>query len=330
MKILIVSGLSEKDIGGPAQYGENLKKEFLALGHKARLVSYGVERLLPVGIRHMWFLLRILPRAASADKIIALDTFSAGVPAVFAGKVFRKKIVVRIGGDFLWEAHVNKTGNKIILREFYESMPALSLKEKTILYFTRILVEWADILAFNTEWQKGIWSKAYGIGAGKSKVVRNFIPAKQKTAAYSAKNFVWAGRDTKVKNLELLKSAARKVKSRHPEFRLDILMAVPHEEVISRLKDAYAAILPSLSDVCPNFILEAASFNKPFIMTQETGLGEIYDKGGIYVDPLIEEDLEAAIENMLDSVEYHRLAGELGSINPGRSWEEAAQDFASL
>ena len=167
MKILITTGLRKADVGGPSQYGPRLKEEFERLGHSVKILQCGsIEGTL----------FRILPRVLWADRVIALDTFSVGVPSVLAAKLFGKKVVVRIGGDFLWESYVERTGNKITLKKFNANIPQLSIKERMILYFTKVLLKRADKLAFNTEWQKSIWQKSYNFPEAKASVVKNYIP----------------------------------------------------------------------------------------------------------------------------------------------------------
>lgn len=167
MKILITTGLSSGDMGGPAQYGFRLKEEFEKLGHKVKIAQYSsIESAL----------FKILPKVLWSDKIIALDTFSVGVPSVLVAKLFGREVTVRIGGDFLWESYVQRTGERISLRQFNANIPSLNFKEKCIFYFTRLLTRVAPNLAFNTEWQRDIWQRTYGISHAKLSVVKNYIP----------------------------------------------------------------------------------------------------------------------------------------------------------
>src|SRR3989344_8341883 len=135
MRILITTGLSKNDIGGPAQYGLNLKEEFEKLGHKVKLVHYR-------SIESAFF--KLLHQVLWADKVIALDTFSVGVPSVLASRLFGKKILVRVGGDFLWSAYVNRTSEPLTLPGFYQKMPTLNLKEKVIFFFTKMFIGKVD------------------------------------------------------------------------------------------------------------------------------------------------------------------------------------------
>jgi len=331
MRILITTGLSDEDVGGPSQYASNLTREFSSMGYEVRTALYGhIEKVLPIGVRHLYFFLKILPSVLWADRIIALDTFSVGVPSIFTSILLRKKLIVRVGGDFLWESYVNRTSHMIILPKFYNSLQKLNLKEKAIFHLTKFLVRKASAVVFNTEWQKNIWQKAYKIQDNKIYLIRNLILTKSVSVKPMEKLFLCQARDTKIKNLEMLKEVARIVKSRHSEFNLEILAKMPHDKLLDRVKSSYAVMLPSLSEVCPNFILEAMSFNRPFIVTQETGLKEIYNKGGVFIDPLNLEDIVSSVEKMLDTEEYNRYVKELELFDLERPWGKVAEEFVSI
>ena len=61
MRLFITTGHVLSNVGGPAQYGPKLKEEFENAGHKVRLISYdAVERILPIGLRHIYFFLNKL------------------------------------------------------------------------------------------------------------------------------------------------------------------------------------------------------------------------------------------------------------------------------
>ncbi len=327
MKILITAGLSGKDVGGPAQYGPRLKDAFVELGHEVRLIAYGFEKKLPIGLRHICFFFKILPSVLWANKIIALDTFSVGVPAVMASRLIGRKIVIRIGGDFLWEAYTHRTSDMIPLTKFNTSMPKINLKEKIILLFTKYLTRNADVLSFNSAWQKNIWEKSYKIDPKRTATIRNYIPAKEVGEEPTLKAFVWAGRETPLKNLIMLRKVIERVKQTHSDVRLDLIMNEPRAVVLDKFKKSYAVMLPSVSDVSPNVILEGASYGKPFIVTKETSIAEILPRGGIFIDPLDEHDLERAILEMLKPESYNKYKAEVESEYKPRSWKEVSTEF---
>lgn len=330
MNILITTGVGKHEVGGPGQYSHHLSEEFVTLGHQVKVSGYLFEKKLPIGIRHLYFFIKILPSMIWADRVIALDTFSVGVPSVYAARMLGINSTVRIGGDFLWESYVNKRHASVPLSNFYNPLPPLSIKERVIVHVTKKLVTHADDLVFNTEWQKHIWQKAYNIPEKKIRIVKNGMPCKLMGIQPVNKRFVWAGRDIQVKNLEMLKTSFASVKEKHPEIELELITDASHERVMETIKDSYAAILPSISDICPNFILEAASFGKPFIMTKETGIQELLSGGGIFVDPTNIHEIKQAIEKLLDPSVYSMYHEELERTYAPRSWRDVAEDFLTL
>ena len=144
MKILIATGVYPPDIGGPAEYAFQLNQEFKKLGYEVTVISYHLEKSLPWGIRQLWYFFRVLRHGWSADFFVAFDTLSTGAPAVFVSFIFGKKIIVRIGGDFLWESFVERSGVPVPLSEFYKIGWNLSLKEKIIRQLQQFLLDYSD------------------------------------------------------------------------------------------------------------------------------------------------------------------------------------------
>ena len=181
MRILICTGIYPPDIGGPAKYTKNLEEEFLRSGNKVKILTYGMEKKLPIGIRHILYFLKTVFALPQTDLIIGLDIFSTGFPAVLAGKIFGKKIILRVGGDFLWETYVESIGNLIKIKDFYANRPHLSLKFKIIAYLQKFALKNAFALAFNSHWQKEFFEKVYNLELRKNFVIENFYPEKRQT-----------------------------------------------------------------------------------------------------------------------------------------------------
>src|SRR3989344_4287928 len=301
MRILITTGLSKNDVGGPAQYAGNLKAEFEKIGHKVMVAKYGsIERsIIALWSQIIW-----------ADFILALDTFSVGFPSVLWAKVFRKKIIVRVGGDFLWSVYVNRTRKSLTLPGFYENMPKLNAKERIIFALSKWAIRNASYLAFNTEWQRKIWRDFYKLSESKIGVVRNFIPESQAGVMSSRQNFLWAGRLIPEKNTEMLK-----------RLGIEIVTGESHEKVLERIRNCYAVVSLAFTDVCPNFIIEGISYGKPFIMTKYTGLNELFPKSGIFVEPRNEEEIREAMRN-LNKIQIEEIKS--------HSWGEMAEEYLNI
>ena len=110
------------------------------------VVTYGFLKRFPTGLRHIFYFIKLIPSVFCSDFVIALDTFSVAVPAVFVSHLFRKKIIIRVGGDFLWEQYVQRTKETVLLSEFYTQKRKFSKKEKYILYLTSYVFSGASAI----------------------------------------------------------------------------------------------------------------------------------------------------------------------------------------
>ena len=327
MKILITTGIYPPDIGGPEQYAKNLAEAFQQLGHEVAVKTYKSEKKLPTGIRHLYFFLKILPAIWRADFILALDTFSVGLPTVAAGRLWRKKVIIRTGGDFLWEGYVERTGDLVLLRKFYQTnLSKLSLKEKIIFRLTRWTLHHATKLVFSTDWQRQIWRNPYGLDLSRTAIVENYYGPKEASQEPTRKNFIFASRPLKLKNLETLNRAFTEVKKLQPDIILESV-SLSHAELMNKIASAYAVILPSISEVSPNLVLEALVYDKPVIMTRECGLASLLRSRTLLVDPLSVDDLKAAIWQMIDGQDYLKLQQKVKEFSHLHNWPSIASEL---
>ena len=334
LNILICAGIYPPDIGGPAKYAKNLTDEFSRNGNKIKVLAYGIEKKLPIAIRHAWYFLRTIFALSKADLIIGLDIFSTGFPAVLAGKIFGKKTILRVGGDFLWETYIESTGYLIKLKDFYEKQPRLSLKFKIIALLQKFALKNASALAFNTGWQKDFFEKIYKLNPRKNFIIENFYPEKSVVAERINKanefNFLFAGRKIKFKNLKLLEEVFENLKSAGIKVRLDVVDNLTYEELQEKIKNSYAVITTSVSDFAPNFIVESLSYNKPFILTKECGLVKKLDGLGVIVDPIDKNSIKKAVLLLLDENNYKRYREKIAEFNFTHSWQKIAEEFLKI
>lgn len=330
MKIVIATPLYPPDLGGPAKYAFELAHEFRAQGHIVRTVRFGsLERALPVGLRHVVYFCKLLPRVFGARAIIALDTWSVGMPALCAAKLFKKKLLVRVGGDFLWESYVERTGNLLRFSDFYAAMPPLSTKEKLIRFFTGVLVRHADVVACNGQFQRRVWGHYYRIPSSRVRVVENAFPEQEAASAPEGTVFVAAGRELKLKNMKVLQEVFREVALAHPGLVLDTKPLPPHEHH-ARLKRAYAVLVPSISEMSPNTLGEAVALQKPFIATEDSGGPERFGDLGLFIDTRDKQAWKAALEKLLDSQCYAEFANRLAGFDHHHTMADIAREYAAL
>lgn len=329
-KWLIATPSLPPAVAGPAQYAAGIGGELERRGEEVRTVAYGaLEHALPPLVRHKVYALRLASSALRSDIVFALDTWSVGVPALLVARIFRKKYLVRVGGDFLWESYVERTGEKVPLSEFYQNIRPLSLKEKLIRKGTGYLLSRADAILFTTTWQRDLWQKAYRFDDARAHVLENVFPPRETPSAPAHRTFVAAGRAIRLKNMETLRSAFRTVQERHPDIALDERQLPPAEH-LARIARCYAVIVPSLSEVNPNTLVDAIRFGKPFIATRDTGALARLGTIGVFVDTRDEASLERAIESLLDPRLYEETASRIRAFTYVRTWDDIADDVARI
>jgi glycosyltransferase involved in cell wall biosynthesis len=330
MKILLCTGIYPPQIGGPAQYAKRLKDEFDAQGHSVKILTYIFERKLPTLIRHKLFFLRTLFSLKGVDLIIALDTFSVGWPAVCVAKIFNKKIIIRTGGDFLWESYVERTGEEVFFRDFYDkSNKKFNLKEKIIFYITKFTIHNVSALVFSTHWQRDIFTKAYKLNPNKNYIIENFYGSKFEAKEVNNNVYIGGVRPLKWKNLSKLKEAFEIAKKEKPEISLDLENA-PYEEFLRKIESSYAVILVSFGDISPNMILDAIRYNKPFILSRENGLYDKLKDIGIFVDPNNVKDIAEKILYLSDKKIYDEYVNKIKNFNFVHTYKQIAEEFIAV
>jgi glycosyltransferase involved in cell wall biosynthesis len=328
MRFLIATGIYPPEIGGPAYYAKNLADALTAKGHNVEVRTFGSLKKLPMGVRHIALFLRMLPAALRADVIIALDTFSAALPAYYAAMLARKPLVIRTGGDFIWEQYVEQHGDLLPLPFFYEKHQPFSRKERIYFSLTQRLLTGATIV-FSTDFQKDIWMPVYGLDAKKVCVIPNAIAGPLEPIEPQRKNFLAFGRAIKLRNHDKLREACAIAQKTVPDIELDIGQ-VPQHILFERIRAGYCMILPSVSDISPNYILDGLRAGKPFIMTKYSEYAKTYAELGLFVDPLDPEDIAAKMVQMCDEKIYQSFVDNIKKHPLTRTYADLADDFIAL
>lgn len=327
MKLVIALG-NKNDIGGPTQYAKELARVFLERGHHVSFVTYGTLLWsMPSGVRHLLYALKLFPSTIGANAVFAFDTLTVGAPAALACFLSRAPLRIRIGGDFLWEQYVERSGDLVKLSHFYQSSrQRWTVKERLIFRITSLVCRRSDKLFFNSDFLRTIWQSVYAFDTSKAMVVENVYPPRKPGLAPTATLFVSAGRPLKLKNEALLRKVISDLKIKYPALELDTRPLPPaeHQERISR---CYAVIVASISDVSPNTIIDAVTHGKPFICTSDTGITERLAGVGVFVDTQNEQELRDAIELLLNEDKYREISERVRRFEFTRGWDEVAREF---
>lgn len=294
---------------------------------------YYVSRRWLTGVRHIVAFLQALVMMRRSDVVILFDHFSMGFPVGMASLMFRRPYVIRLGGDFLWESYVETRRVDIALPEFYSNLQRLTLKERIIFRLARFTLFHAKRLIFSTTWQKDIFVPHYGLVAEKTLVIENVFESKvAQPVLHAARGrttleIIYAGRFLFLKNLRrtllVFRSVRRDIVS---SARLYLIGEGPEEghlkaliqsygmaeyvhieppldrvSLEARIRGAAAVIIPSLSDISPNIVIEALAFGVPVLLTKHCGYALDEADGVLRVDPLDEKDLARGFSRLLNS-----------------------------
>jgi glycosyltransferase involved in cell wall biosynthesis len=245
---------------------------------------------------------------------------------VLVGTWLGRPVVIRLGGDFLWESYVERTGEPVPLRQFYQTTQSRwSSKERLIFNLIRWTLRHADKVVFSTDWQREIFAQPYELSPEQVMVIENYYGPKEVSFAPSQKNFIAASRPLKLKNLNLL----REVFAELSTATLDTSPSAP-AEFLERLKQCYAVVVVSWSEVSPNLILEAIRHNKPFILTRESGLAEQLQGVGLIVNPLDRAEIIQAIEYLLNDTNYSQAIEKVKQFKVIHDWPMIADEFIKI
>jgi len=186
-RILIATGIFPPDIGGPATYGHTLAGALISRDFDVRVITYSgskktgsdpklkiskVSKSLPKGIKHLWFFLKAIFLVRKSDTVLALNAVSAGFPASLAARLFKKRFVVRIAGDYAWEMAALK-GKTTLLIDDFQTLP-----KRGFLHSIQVFVAGkADNVIVPSEYLKSLVA-GWGINPEKIKVIYNGVDFK--------------------------------------------------------------------------------------------------------------------------------------------------------
>jgi glycosyltransferase involved in cell wall biosynthesis len=348
MRILIATSIYPPDIGGSAQCARNLYQTWKDQGHEVIVASYGWERAVPPGLRHLLYFTKILRKGWNADLVLVLDTWTAAVPTMAACKLMNKKYILRTSSDFLWERYVERTGDMVPFRDFYGTrLGHLSDREKILFVAAQKVLRNATKVIFSTEWQRDIFEKAYGLDRAKNDIVENYCGNKTEPVTPDGRVFIGGTRFLTWKNQrtlnEAFEQAQRELKQgkqeqahrkleNEPEkviltdIELDTSKAT-YDTFIGRMRRSWAVILVSLSEISPNIIFDAISAGVPFILTKETGISNRVSSAAIFVDPLNKKEITEKIVWLSDPKNRAAQAEKVRQIYFSHSWKEIADEI---
>ena len=328
MRIIIATGIYPPEVGGPALYAKGVKESLEQAGKEAPAVLFGALRRYPSGVRHLLYAFKLWRAASGADAIFAFDTYSVGVPAVLVGMLRGVPVVIRIGGDFVWESYIERTKDLVPLPNFYRVPRDLNRKERIAFKLVTWMLRHAQ-LAFNTPWLREIWQEPYKIDPSRTHIVENVIGERVDRSSVTDRSVLLYGRQIVLKNTASFRAAFEKVRAAGVDLELKEGM-VPYAELIEKIRACYAVAIPSISEVAPNSVIDAIRCGVPFLLTKYSGYAEKYKEMGIIIDPLSPADIERGIREITDPATYARLCANIAADRDVRTYDHVAREMLAI
>lgn len=264
MKIIIAAGIYPPDIGGPATYAEKLSQEL-----KQPVISYSKRlKKYPKGLKHLLYFFCLLWLARNTDVIYAQNVTSAGLPALLAANLLRKKFVLKVVGDAAWEQ--NKKHLRILQECVVKSADQIIVPSQ---YVKKMVVGW-------------------GMPPGKIEVIYNAPEmvsiniskreAKEKIGI-EGDIILSVGRPVPWKGFAVLRSIMPDLLKENPNFQLVIVgegeRKVPHSQMPFYFRAADIFVLNSGYEGLSHAILEAMQSGAPVIASNIGGNPELIEDG---------------------------------------------------
>lgn len=357
MKILLATPIYPPEIGGPAIYVQKLKEGLEKREIKTKVLSYQNFKKYPQPLRIFLYFLKLLRKAGDSDIVYAFNLLSCGLPTYLVSKILKKRFIIRIGGDFLWERAIEQGRTEKSLREYY-SQPK-TLKEKILIKIIKKILNRADKIILTGNFLKDVYIKYLNFSENKIAIIPNPFPEigptnyELKTINYQ---LLYAGRLLRVKNLDTLIKVFKKISEKTnqklalkiigegPELnnlklqianlklenRVIIENPIPHQDLLKEIQKSYLCVLPSLTEVSPNFALECIKLQKPILLTKETEYYEVFKNLLIFINPKDEIDIEEKIIYLLDEKNYQNYIEKTKSIPTFYSWEDVIEKHVAL
>lgn len=360
MKILICTGIYPPDIGGPAIYSNLIYEELKKRGHRVRILTYGDKRIMDcesritnVGrkhslpIRYSLYLLQVLKLGSDTDIIYVQDPVSVGLPTALANIFLRKKMILKIVGDYAWEQSQQISNYKLRitnLDDFYPFNGNHSFRIRLLRAIQSWVAARAHKIITPSFYLKNILTKGWGMAEDKIEVIYNSFDINnslQFSRNYNNAAFKilsvgrlvpWKGfealidivRDIPNVELEIIGDGPEKqnleFRIRNSEWGSRVKMPgkLPHDEVVQKMCSSDLFILNTAYEGLSHVVLEAMACGLPLAISRAGGnielAGENEERGYLF-----EYNNREQIKNKINHIIAHHAES--------REKADRAEDF---
>lgn len=371
MKILIVTPIFPPEVGGPATYTLEVSRRLRERGCQIRVVTFadikpGVEdiEIIPVRLNYKIFgtisrQVRLFFTTLFASKgmelLYAQDPMVVGLCSLIVGKMVRKPIILRVGGDAIWESDFASGRTNKNLEDFLQSSD-MGTVSKIQFSLRRFVFGQIDKIIVPSYFLKEILVKYYKVNPVKIRVIHNAVDLRdyQRVANESphpfGKHIITIGRLIRLKRIDRIIEAVSELADIFPRLCLSVVGEGPergkleklskelkinnqvkfhggvsHGETVKLLQEADLFILNSVSEGLPHTAIEAMACGTPVITANARGTNEVVNDGKtgllVYLDS-VEELKDKIIQLLEDESLRKKLAGNAYRSVMGKfTWE---------
>ncbi len=317
MKILIAADIFPPQTGGPATYSVAIANELTKHG-----VDVGIVSLNPKSdktqvtckikhtssnskiFRYIEYFGLLLREAKNYDIIYAMGPVNAGLPALLAGMIRRKKVVTKVVGDYAWEQGIQRFGVKDLIDPFQKKTD-YSFKVQVLKKIQSFVVKNADQVIVPSRYLKTIVT-GWGAKEKNVTVIYNAVHLSkaepknhpnEKWIVSVARLVPWKGMELlidafgdirhQVKGSRLkiigggpeLEKLKKKVKDQYLDSVVELIGNLPREQALTYVASSDVFVLNSAYEGLSHVLLEALSFDRLIIASNAGGNPEIIKPG---------------------------------------------------
>jgi len=323
MKICIVTPILFPEPGGPSIFLDRFINSLRIDGHEISVVTIGEsDEYLEKGkgyhvikiSRNRYLPLRILKTIFNIVKFgLKSDLlFSCGLflESAISRLLIQKPLVIRIGGDPVWERWTGREGGKFDLKEFQNTKHSFQVEFKKVLQ--RLSCRLADQAIIPSYFFKSVVEE-WGIPDEKITVIYNGIEldkmrlskkeeTRNKLNLKRRQIILTIGRLIRLKRIDGIIQSFSNIKHDDSSLliigegpqkeelialcnrlqlteRVKFLGARDHDEVLQYLRASDLFVLNSINEVMPNVVLESLAVGTPVIAPKVGGIPEIIEDG---------------------------------------------------
>lgn len=349
--ILIAAAIYPPDPGGPATHAKKYVEGFSGKGNQVSLAVFSRLLFLPRILRYVVYFLILLVKSVGVDVIYAQDAVSSGYPAAAVARLRKKKFIVRVGGDALWEraflaGKTDRPMDEYYATDGYSKEKVFEMVKSVLTQANAIVVPASNLVA--------TYEKYYGISTNKIKLIPNPVPDREQTPSGGQKEdsrtILFASRLVSYKNLDTVLDALASVyeeiaptrfliAGNGPEMdnltqqakalglntRVELFGRLSRAELMREMRECRATIAPALTEFDPNYVMEGLAMGKPFIVSKNHGLPFVVP-AELTFDPEDKNDIAEKIKWIMSEAGYMKARLLASTLGYKKTWDDVISD----